>query len=531
MEWGESMTLMRFQTRRWVTVAGCIALLSCSSDETAGGAAPNGTTLTPAGAGPAVNAPVGSGATPQTGIGSAAVANNPAADPGPQATGTAQPPSTGIFQPMPMMPNTGPAATPDDPSAMPDGQEPQSDTDMTAEDGPLNMAPAEFGPNIRVNDDSGRAMQAEVVMASRPDGLVFVGFMDTRDRLQRCGFAVSKDGGETWEKNTFAATQGSGRAFAGDPAVAIDDEGNLFAGCQDYASGGLGTNYILLAHSKDEGASWSDFKRVNQSLDKPWLGALGDGTVLVSWLGRPGGVKRSEDYGETWSEPESLGYINHGTTISIGSTGLVHMGYNTNETTVTYRRSKDYGETWERARDLSPQGRPCRAPCAPRSHPIVGGDADPTGQVVALTWASRQDHPDAENDDDVWVIVSYDEGETFSDPIRVNDNATPSRQFQPWAAVDKYGAVHVVWTDLRDGGQNNTYYARMVDPDVGFEPNVKINDDAGPADGFLGDYKGIDIQGRDVIVTWADTRDDSGDIYFARAREAAAAGGPLTMKD
>ncbi len=37
--------------------------------------------------------------------------------------------------------------------------------------------------------------------------------------------------------------------------------------------------------------------------------------------------------------------------------------------------------------------------------------------------------------------------------------------------------------------------------------------------------------GRDVVVTWADTRaNSSGDIYFARAKDAAAAGGPLMMK-
>jgi hypothetical protein len=96
--------------------------------------------------------------------------------------------------------------------------------------------------------------------------------------------------------------------------------------------------------------------------------------------------------------------------------------------------------------------------------------------------------------------------------------------------VDSYGAVHVVWTDLRDMGLNNTYYARMTDINKGFEPNVKVNDGAGRPASFLGDYKGIDVMGRDVVVTWQDTRNDQGDIYFARAKDAAAAGGPLMPK-
>jgi hypothetical protein len=127
----------------------------------------------------------------------------------------------------------------------------------------------------------------------------------------------------------------------------------------------------------------------------------------------------------------------------------------------------------------------------------------------------------------VWLVVSYDSGDTFSKPIRVNDNMNASRQFQSWVAVDSYGAVHVVWTDLRHNGENATYYARMTDIEVGFEPNVEVTDDRGPANSFIGDYKGIDIDGRDVVVTWTDTRNDSGDIYFARAKDAAAAGGPL----
>jgi len=453
----------------------------------------------------------------------------PATGPTAQAAGTA-----GTLRPDSAVP-------PNNANAGADGsQKPKSDagtdaaTDAGADgavgggdQGPLNMAPVTFGPNVKVNDDTGTSQQTEVAMAAREDGLVFAGWIDNRTSPSRCGYSVSKDGGKTWGKNVFASTQGSGRAFAGDPTVAIDEKGNLYAGCQDYASGGLGTNYILLAHSKDNGATWSEFKRIHQTLDKPWLGGVGDGTVLVSWLGNPGGVKRSTDFGATWTEPISLGYINHGTIIAVAQTDLVHVAYNTNEDTVTYRRSKDRGVTFEKARNLSDQGVPCRSPCSPRSHPIIGGGTDPTGKVVAITWASRQDHPDAEEDDDVWIIVSYDSGETFSEPIRVNDNLNPSRQFQPWAAVDKYGAVHVVWTDLRDNGQNATYYARMVDPKAGFEKNVEVTDATGRPASFLGDFKGIAIQGRDVIVTWADTRNDTGDIYFARAKDAAAAGGPL----
>jgi hypothetical protein len=97
-----------------------------------------------------------------------------------------------------------------------------------------------------------------------------------------------------------------------------------------------------------------------------------------------------------------------------------------------------------------------------------------------------------------------------------------SRQFQPWVAVDSHGRVHVAWTDLRNGGKNDTYYARSLDdPTAGFEANVQVNDAPGGGFSSFLDYKGISVQGRDVLVVWEDTRNGNGDIYFAKAPGAA----------
>src|SRR6185295_20003365 len=236
----------------------------------------------------------------------------------------------------------------------------------------------------------------------------------------------------------------------------------------------------------------------------------------------PGGVKRSKDHGMTWDPVQSTGNIVHGTAIVTSTTGMVHVPYNadSDRNQLRYLRSKDNGDSWEERRDLLPDMGTFCFQCNPRQHPIVGAAADPTGKIVAITWASRMD--EGEGDDDVWVLYSKDSGETWSDPIRVNDNTTQSRQFESWVAVDNYGRVHVAWTDYRDGGKNETWYARSDDPTKGFEPNVQVTDDSGSGNtDFLGDYKGIVVSGNDVLIVWEDTRDDSGDIYFARAAGAA----------
>ena len=171
----------------------------------------------------------------------------------------------------------------------------------------------------------------------------------------------------------------------------------------------------------------------------------------------------------TWGATQSLGNIIHGTAINTSTTGLVHVPYNldSNRNQLRYLRSKNNGDTWEATRDLvADMGTFCFS-CNPRQHPIVGQGADPTGRVVAITWASRM--PAGQSDDDVWLLYSSNGGDTWTQPIRVNDNTNTSRQFESWVAVDNYGRVHVAWTDYRNG-MNETWYARSADPTKGFEP-------------------------------------------------------------
>jgi hypothetical protein len=379
-----------------------------------------------------------------------------------------------------------------------------------------------FSKNIRLNDDTGKARQTEVALAAGPNGLVLAGWMD--ERAERvCAFSSSTDGGLTWSKNVSISNSAS---FIGDPSVGIDGGGTMYAVCQQYLNSNGSAGNIKMMTSSDKGATWSAVSMVQSAPDKPWVaGGVEDGTVFVSWLGNPGGIKRSTDHGKTWGAVQSTGRIIHGTAIVPSTTGLVHVPYNldSDKNQLRYLRSKDGGMTYEAPRDLlANMGTFCFS-CSPRQHPIVGAAADPTGKFVAITWTSRM--TGGQSDDDVWLMYSKDGGDTWTKPIRVNDNMTASRQFESWVAVDTYGRVHVAWTDFRDSGQNETFYARSADPEKGFEPNIQVTDEHGSGNtDFLGDYKGIVVQGSDVLVVWQDTRRDSGDIFFSRA--AGAAGPP-----
>jgi hypothetical protein len=383
---------------------------------------------------------------------------------------------------------------------------------------PSASSPPTFSKNVRLNDDTGSARQTEVTMAAGPDGLVLAGWMDERSN-RVCAFSYSTDSGLTWSKNVSIAQ--SGGVFVGDPAVAIDAGGTMYAICQNYLNSQGSAGNIRMMTSSDRGATWSDVTTIQSAPDKPWAAGGADGVLFVSWLGNPGGIKRSLDHGKTWDPVKSVGNIVHGTGISPSNSGLLHVPFNVDSerNQLRYLRSKDNGATWEMPRDLLPDMGTFCFQCNPRQHPIVGSSTDPTGKYVAITWTSKMSG--GEGDDDVWLLYSKDGGDTWTKPLRVNDNKTMSRQFESWVAVDNYGRVHVAWTDLRNGN-NETWYARSSDPEKGFEPNIQVTDGHGSAKtDFLGDYKGIVVQGNDVLVVWEDTRKDQGDIYFARAIGAA----------
>jgi hypothetical protein len=113
---------------------------------------------------------------------------------------------------------------------------------------------------------------------------------------------------------------------------------------------------------------------------------------------------------------------------------------------------------------------------------------------------------DARNGDlDVFVMSSRNRGESWSQPVRVNDDKLKNgkEQFFTWMAVDPVdGAVNVVFYDRRDtsGALTGLTLARSIDGgktfvnrkiDVPpFAPNSRV---------FFGDYSGISAVGGKVV--------------------------------
>jgi prefoldin subunit 5 len=199
--------------------------------------------------------------------------------------------------------------------------------------------------------------------------------------------------------------------------------------------------------------------------------------------------------------------------------------------------SSDGGETWSKPVEAATifQEMEYRSPARFRawSSMFPSIDVGPDGTVY-IVYASASKNP--ADPGDVYLVYSTDGGATWSEPVRVNDDAPGAYQFFPWLDVDESGVVHIVWGDTRFDRDDNfgydIFYARF-DLESGLSPNFRVSDftSNGFLGGFIGDYFNVAAAGGEVYVVWTDLREavqekggfififaDSS-IYFAKLGE------------
>jgi hypothetical protein len=114
------------------------------------------------------------------------------------------------------------------------------------------------------------------------------------------------------------------------------------------------------------------------------------------------------------------------------------------------------------------------------------------------------------NDHDVWIVKSTNQGDNWSAPIRVNDDAPGKEQINSWMTIDQTnGDIYIIFYDRRNYTNSNTdvYVARSTNGGQTFQ-NIKVSTTPfvplGTA--FFGDYINIATYNKKVIPIW--TRDD-----------------------
>ncbi len=187
--------------------------------------------------------------------------------------------------------------------------------------------------------------------------------------------------------------------------------------------------------------------------------------------------------------------------IAIGPDSKIHLVWadtSSGAWNVRYSHSTDGGATFHQPVPVGAEAGGMRA------HPALA--VDPHGRIHVAWEEGRTGSRD--------IIYAYsDNGEMFSPPMRVNDDATQADQARPALAVGRDGTAYLAWQDNRNGDWD-VYLARLANGSDTFGPNQRVNVE--PHGQQVDPAIGIDSQGR-VHVVWADDQSGPWRVYYAHS--------------
>ncbi len=446
--------------------------------------------------------------------------------------------------------------------------------------------------NIQVSHDSYLAHSEPMLVENPKNPLNLVGgskfFTDPAHYRFQIGYFSSFDGGCTWtdggvlpgfEKNVTTS----------DISFAFGNHNDVYAAVLYVGEGLRGKSGIAVSTSTDGGKTFGNPVNVFEDIanrvfsDKPWIvvdqtQGSHSGYIYVVWAydhnGTCGGVNncseelafsRSTDGGRTFSQVSLVegnapfctnpakgrptnstrcdaaqGIIPvvepDGTLVIVSPyIDLMNGPIPTRLLTIS---SHDAGNTWTApvlvATIHDIEGRFPPEKYRNLSLPAFGCDTQ-TGQLY-LTWSDK-----GTRDADILLTTSKDRGQTWSEPIRVNDDPmrNGANQFQPQLAVAPGGVVSISFFDTRLDPQHrliDVYLAQSIDHGTSFLKNVHVTaqnwDPAlnAPVDEygsqFIGDYQGLAADNRFVHPFWNDTRTGAQQIFTAAVPSAQPNGPP-----
>jgi hypothetical protein len=375
---------------------------------------------------------------------------------------------------------------------------------------------------------------------------VVVGFNDSGSNSggtnKFTGFARSTDGGATFTDGGTLPTNPGGDA--GDPVLARDNTtGRLY-----FATLGFSVSTIQVFRSDDDGATW--MPPVNgtpggSSEDKQWMAVdnfAGPGNGNVYMLSRRFGAGpgiyffRSTDQGATFGP--NLGTLivtgSQGAYVAVGPDHSVYAFWYAG-TSIQMRKSTDQGLTFGPPitvasglvggvnGDLALTGirQGTTTAAGFRSNEFPHAAVNPINGDIYATFANN---PAGVDKADIFVTQSTDGGATWGAPIRVNDDATTTDQWQPTLAITPDGTnLGIFYYSRQEDPVNNNlfkYYGRTASlsgSTVTFTPSFAISDVASlPEFGrdslvnatYMSDYDTAVATPGAFHVIWSDNRDD-----------------------
>lgn len=358
----------------------------------------------------------------------------------------------------------------------------------------------------------------------------------------------SEDGGYSWISGILVSPE---YGVWGDPVIIADTAGDFYFFHLANPVNGNWIDRIVCQKFDKQSKTWSDgtFTGLNgnKAQDKHW--AVVDpqtNVIYLTWTqfddyGSPSAFcqsnirfSKSVDGGNTWTEAITISEVSgdcidsdntvEGAVPAVGPEGQVYVAWS-GPAGIVFDRSTDGGNTWlDNDISLTPQpgGWDLDIPGIARSNgmPITLCDLS-GGPNHGTIYVNYADQSNGINDTDIWLVKSTDGGNTWTTPIRVNDDLPGKHQFFTWMAIDQTnGKLYCVFYDRRNlsGNATDVYMAVSEDGGASFT-NFKISETpfTPTASGyFFGDYNNISAANGVVRPIWT-RRESNGSLNLQTA--------------
>jgi hypothetical protein len=353
-------------------------------------------------------------------------------------------------------------------------------------------------------------------------------------------YYYSTDGGLTWKARKLESTYG----VWGDPVLTFDYTGRMYyfhlanytktfwidrIVCQysDKVDGKLSDGSFPLPNgAKAQDKHWVVVNPTNNELYLTWTqfdeydSKLPEDSSIILF-------SKSTNQGKSWSKPKRISFYAgdcvdddntvEGAVPAVGPNGEIFVTW-TGPKGLVMQVSKDGGETWLPVEKfLWPHhgGWTFDIPGLQRANglPILVSDLSngPNHGSLYLNWCDQRF---GSNDTDVWLSSSRDGGNSWSEPVRVNQDSTRTHQFYTWMSIDQStGFLYFVYYDRRNHNDETTDVYLSVSRDGGktfqdlrisdrpFRPKKSV---------FFGDYLNIASVNGIIRPIWP--RMDDGEV-------------------